>query len=399
MLMEPPRLVALLDFGISGLVNESEPEVLPTARVGRYQSSAWDVTSVGLGTPPYMSPEQWLGEPLGPASDIYALGCIVFQCLTGSPPYKCSDDREFGYAHVERPVPRLREDNPHIPKHIDAAVARAMAKNPEERFATASDFARALRGRVEAPGWLRLLGRAVALALVLGALALGIVRFAEDAIIREMRPSLTRMAILASQQVSIEDLDQVHDVDDVETPAFERLRETLASIAEQNPDIHWIYVLRRLPGEAHWEFVIDTTIDHNRDGVIQESEEGEDPGSDYYSTAAPAMARCNDTGEPTSDKDFVRDVFDLTLSGYAPVGDRTGPGGYLLGVDADTRRIETFGLLVYSLTLLTWLTIVLVPRLLPLRWLAERVRKRRRDRESAGSEAESDQPPKSDEAA
>jgi serine/threonine protein kinase/tetratricopeptide (TPR) repeat protein len=99
-----------------------------------------------IGTPQYMSPEQASGEPnLEAASDIYSLGCVLFEMLAGEPPFGGDGSRTVIAQHIAETPRRLRAVRPDAPQAVEDAVARALAKNPRDRFATVTDFLTALR--------------------------------------------------------------------------------------------------------------------------------------------------------------------------------------------------------------------------------------------------------------
>jgi hypothetical protein len=85
-----------------------------------------------------MSPEQARGEDVGPGSDLYSLGCVIFECLTGEPPYADADMAAAMYAHVYEPVPSAGDPA------LDAFFARGLAKDPAERYGSGSELAGAL---------------------------------------------------------------------------------------------------------------------------------------------------------------------------------------------------------------------------------------------------------------
>jgi serine/threonine protein kinase len=120
------------------------------------------LTQVGslLGTPLYMSPEQCRGEELNASSDIYSLGVITFQMLTGETPFT-GDLHTVMRLHQEAMPPPLREKNPKISKKVAQLVERAMAKDPEARPESAAAYASAIRANMEGVG--SLLRRAFAL--------------------------------------------------------------------------------------------------------------------------------------------------------------------------------------------------------------------------------------------
>ncbi|MDP9177719.1 MAG: protein kinase [Gemmatimonadota bacterium] len=107
------------------------------------------ITEGGLavGTPAYMSPEQATAEEnLDGASDIYSLACVVYEMLTGEPPFHGDSARAVMVRHVME-IPRpARALQPDVPPGVERALARALAKRPEERFASVLDFAAALEG-------------------------------------------------------------------------------------------------------------------------------------------------------------------------------------------------------------------------------------------------------------
>ncbi|MGB9178292.1 MAG: protein kinase [Pyrinomonadaceae bacterium] len=118
------------------------------------------LTRVGatLGTPFYMSPEQWRGETLDTRADIYSLGVIAYQMLSGQTPFK-GDFATVRRQHQEEPPPPLKEKR--VPKKVEQAVMSALSKSPDERPANAGAFASALRANSE--GAAILLRRAIAL--------------------------------------------------------------------------------------------------------------------------------------------------------------------------------------------------------------------------------------------
>ena len=135
-LLGPAGQVKLADFGIA-------------KRLG---DMAADLTGSGqfVGTPKYLAPEQVVGEPATPATDIYAVGVVLFEMLAGRPPYDAGNPVATAIAHRDAPIPDLHRARPDVPDHVVAAVRRAMAKEPIERFASAEQMAAALAQPTEA---------------------------------------------------------------------------------------------------------------------------------------------------------------------------------------------------------------------------------------------------------
>jgi serine/threonine-protein kinase len=102
-------------------------------------------TGLALGTPAYMSPEQATGSGAVDArADIYSLGCVVWEMAAGRPPYQGTTPQALIANHVFGAPPNLRTTDPSLPLYLQRALERAMAKDPKDRFASASEFAAAL---------------------------------------------------------------------------------------------------------------------------------------------------------------------------------------------------------------------------------------------------------------
>jgi len=100
-----------------------------------------------LGTPDYMSPEQFLGVEVTGAADQYSLGVVAYQCLGRRVPFDAATAYELLNKHASEPPPPLAELRPDLPPHAYAAVDQALSKNPADRFPTVTDFVNALAGR------------------------------------------------------------------------------------------------------------------------------------------------------------------------------------------------------------------------------------------------------------
>ena len=102
-----------------------------------------------VGTAGYLAPEQARGERATPASDLYALAVVAFELLTGKRPFERESSTAEAMAHVSAPIPPASSSNPELPPEVDDVLARGLAKNPEHRYASASDFVHALREAVD----------------------------------------------------------------------------------------------------------------------------------------------------------------------------------------------------------------------------------------------------------
>ncbi|HEU5041572.1 MAG TPA: serine/threonine-protein kinase [Gemmatimonadales bacterium] len=106
-------------------------------------------TGLALGTPAYMSPEQAAGtRELDGRSDLYALGCVLYEMLAGQPPFLGATAQQLLARHAIDPVPPLRTVRATVPEGVERSVTRALAKVPADRFRTAADFAEALAAPV-----------------------------------------------------------------------------------------------------------------------------------------------------------------------------------------------------------------------------------------------------------
>jgi serine/threonine-protein kinase len=120
----------ILDFGIAKLSDNAGVKTQ---------------TNAIMGTPQYMSPEQCRGSgKVDARSDVYALGCVMTTLITGEPPFNAEGPGELIVMHMQQPAPTLASRVPHVPPTIDAVVMRCLAKDVNERFASAAELAQAL---------------------------------------------------------------------------------------------------------------------------------------------------------------------------------------------------------------------------------------------------------------
>jgi serine/threonine-protein kinase len=135
--------VKLLDFGIAKLdlmTGTDTPQTHP---------------SIIVGTPDYIAPEQARGQPVGPATDLYAVGCVAFELLTGKRPFKGDNPVQTMFMHVEQPPPIPSSVEPSVPAELDELLLSLLKKKPSERPPTAAHvraIVQELRGSVTLDG-------------------------------------------------------------------------------------------------------------------------------------------------------------------------------------------------------------------------------------------------------
>jgi Protein kinase domain len=110
--------------------------------------SGLTVTGHFLGTIDYVAPEQITGNPVDARTDVYALGCVLYECLTGTVPFQRDDDAALLWAHLVEAPPSLHERMPELPEGLNDIVATAMAKAPDDRYDTCREVAAAVAAEV-----------------------------------------------------------------------------------------------------------------------------------------------------------------------------------------------------------------------------------------------------------
>ena len=111
--------------------------------------SGFTATGQMVGTIDYVAPEQIRGEPVDGRADVYSLGCVVFECLTGHAPFPRDREVAVLWAHMQDPAPSIAKERGDVPPGVDHVVARAMAKDREDRYPTATELVDDLRTELE----------------------------------------------------------------------------------------------------------------------------------------------------------------------------------------------------------------------------------------------------------
>jgi len=123
--------VKVTDFGIAQALTATKP------RENERQKIVW-------GSPHYFSPEQAQGEAPTPASDVYSIGIVLFEMLTGRLPFVGTDQQELALAHIREMPPNASDLNPNVPVHLDRILQKVLSKEPASRYRTADQLGRIL---------------------------------------------------------------------------------------------------------------------------------------------------------------------------------------------------------------------------------------------------------------
>lgn len=134
------------------LIDERENCLLMDFGLAKIVDSALHLTTSGMvmGTPAYMSPEQGLGGKFDSRSDIYSLGVILYEMATGRTPYSAETPMAVIVKLINDPLPPPRLINPVLPETVERVILKALAKNPDDRFATAGEMVKALQAAIAA---------------------------------------------------------------------------------------------------------------------------------------------------------------------------------------------------------------------------------------------------------
>ena len=123
----------LSDFGIAKVLETNEQNQATLTGAG-----------VGIGTPEYMSPEQGLGQAVDQRTDVYSLGVVFYELVTGRRPFRADTPMAVVFKQISEPLPRPTVYTPELPLAVEEAIFKAMAKNPDDRYQDMGAFAAAL---------------------------------------------------------------------------------------------------------------------------------------------------------------------------------------------------------------------------------------------------------------
>ncbi len=129
-LLDQQRNAFLTDFGIAKMLGDTSNRTR---------------TGMVMGTPSYMAPELWQGNPADARTDIYALGVMLYEMLTGVLPFRAETPYQIMHRHIYEAPPPLRAQGLEMPAAIDQVISKALAKNPEHRFSSAGELVEAFR--------------------------------------------------------------------------------------------------------------------------------------------------------------------------------------------------------------------------------------------------------------
>ena len=133
-LLDTSGTAYLTDFGIAKWTEET---------------TGLTMTGMIIGTPGYMAPEQWRTEPVDPRTDVYALGVMLYEMLSGEMPFRAETPFSLMYRHLDEPPPAVTLINRRVPRAVDHVIRRAMAKIPSRRYPSAGALAVSLREIVQ----------------------------------------------------------------------------------------------------------------------------------------------------------------------------------------------------------------------------------------------------------
>ncbi len=352
--LTPKRGAVVVDFGLSA-ATEGPPAGRPAVDS---RSAYMKPSSSSVGTPRYMAPEQWRSEPQGPATDIYAFGCILHEMLSGRYAFDGENRAQVMRAHLEDPIPSARAKRPEVPQALDQLVARCLAKDPAQRPKSMLEVAQGLTPRSLVPHLVTAgMGTAALLLVLLAGWALWHV--SKGLLISQMRPAARCLAEQLATRVDLRDLQQIRSPEDIDSERFQRNWRHIDQLRGAYDVARYAYTMRLVRPPYGWEFVVDADPrdqDRDGDGVLFEDEKGSPPGMPYSGREYPGLTRVAQEKTSMAEDDVRSDAWGILLSGYAPVLPKDGAPDdgtvYIAGVDLYYRplvRLRLALIIVFSL--------------------------------------------------
>jgi eukaryotic-like serine/threonine-protein kinase len=221
-MLRPDGYVKVLDFGIAKLAEQEAPATMP-----KDEALLLVETNLGsiLGTVPYMSPEQAGGGPVDKETDIWSLGLVLYQMMTGHTPFIGDTPREVMTSIRETEPPLLTSYNGHTPPELQQIISKALRKDQRERYQSAGEMLQALKNlrrkleskaeleRSTAPLWLRWTRSPIALvlALLVSALALALPFYRHRNPVPSLPPEKS-IAVLPAKAINSANRDEIYEI-------------------------------------------------------------------------------------------------------------------------------------------------------------------------------------------
>src|SRR3954447_21610196 len=161
------------DVKPANILVEGDHVFLADFGLAKHASSASSLTGERsfVGTIAYVAPEQVKGEKIDGRADVYSLGCVLHEALTGAPPFERESELAVVYAHLNELPPRASDLRPELPDSLDRVLRKAMAKEPRQRYGSCRELIAAAKEALASPGSARRRRRARTAALLAGAAA------------------------------------------------------------------------------------------------------------------------------------------------------------------------------------------------------------------------------------
>jgi len=310
-----------------------------------------------VGSPAYMSPEQASGlhNKIGPATDVYALGTVMYQCLSGQLPHKADTAAGTMMRIIRDEPPPLKNMDPTIGEDLNAICMKALEKEPRARYPDAGEMAEDLKRYLAGQPikarpigavarWMKVVQRNKDVALVSGAalsimaiaLSLAVAVYSRQSVQRDteaLRTKLLTAASYAAMAFPPEDLAQIKGAGDQNTPAFKKTVDQLNVIRLRRdaniPSIQEAFILRPEGGSAKYVYVADADA----------ADENRQPGCPFKALPEAPVGQVFRNGAPEAKQMPSR--WGVVFSGYAPIMSKEGQPISVLGIETAPAAVQT----------------------------------------------------------